>query len=104
MNLQKPDKHESARGRGSITVRFNVEHIFPVSDAISNTFITSGPRLVEDLARIGIVANVLRSNQGLVSPQWSSLIGSLANLVSLARSISEVGESYVIYSLDKLPF
>jgi hypothetical protein len=85
MDLRVPGGDVSSRGLGSITIRLKVHLAW---DAISEASLGSGPRTLDDLARIGIVANILQSDR--ISPQWGSLLVSLANLVKLAGSFAEV--------------
>jgi len=39
---------------------------------------------------MGVVTNILQEDLDRISPQWSSLLTSLANLVSLTRTIGDV--------------
>jgi hypothetical protein len=85
LDLHFSEGNVSLHGLGSITIRLKVHF---ACSAVSEASIGSGPRTFDDLARIGIVTNLLQSDR--ISPQWGSLLASLMNLVNLAGSFAEV--------------
>lgn len=92
--MHKPGD-ESSRGRGSITIRLQVDLTFHASDAIRTSLTGPMPRTNEDLARLGVVTSVLQADLSVVSPHWTSLLASLGILVKLATSIAEVMGLYM---------
>jgi len=73
-----------------VTIRLKVDLTFLALDAVQWEGGGPGPRTLEDLARIGVVTNILQADLDKISPQWSSLLTSLGNLVNLAGSIAQV--------------
>jgi hypothetical protein len=87
LDLHVPDDDTPSRSRGSVTIRLEVDLLL---NAVWKAGIGIGPRTAEDLARTGIVREVLQSDLYGSSLQWTSLLASLKTLVDLARSFSEV--------------
>ena len=94
--LHKPGGSASARDGGSVTIRLRVDLTFRHFGAAIGTETGSGPRTVEDLARIGIVTTLLQADLDRfgLTPQWSSLLSSLATLVRLAGKVADVSVPY----------
>jgi hypothetical protein len=82
-----PGNDTSSHNRGSVTIRLEVDLVL---NAAWNANIGLGPRTAEDLARTGLIREILQSDLYRASPQWTNLLMSLKTLVDLAGSFSEV--------------
>jgi hypothetical protein len=92
IHLGKPKGNTSLRDAGSVTLRLKVAFgslAFPT--AVKSAGWT-GPRIIEDLARIGVVTRMSQADLDRLgmSPAWSSLLESLATLIRFGRRIPEV--------------
>jgi hypothetical protein len=82
-----PDNDASSHSRGSVTIRLEVDLVL---NAVWKADIGLGPRTAGDLARTGLIREILQSDLYGASPQWTSLLMSLKTLVDLAGSFSQV--------------
>jgi hypothetical protein len=77
-----------------VTLQLKLDLTFSALPTALESVNWTGPRTVEDLARIGVVTRILQTDLDRfgMSPAWSSLLESLATLVRFGAQIAEVGE------------
>ena len=92
ISLKKPRQSTSSRDQGSVTLHLKLDLGFSGLSTAFELDNWTGPRTVEDLARIGVVTKVLQADLDRfgMSPAWSSLLESLAILVRFSGRIAEV--------------
>jgi hypothetical protein len=92
VSLKKPRQSTSSRHHGSVTLHLKLDLEFWGLSTVFESDNWTGPRTVEDLARIGVVTKVLQADLDRfgMSPAWSSLLESLAILVRFGGRIAEV--------------